>query len=103
MIKTNHNCKTSRMYKKKYEAQCTISDHYKQLNQETEMKDLHKVSTQSVNEIAQLIDAMVDREEAAQKERLAQFDKIEKEIGEGVFKLSELQDLARKHAALLPF
>ena len=102
MIRTNHNHKTSKMYKKKYEAQCLISDHYKP-TEGTKMQDSHKVKTQSVNEIAQQIDSMIDREEKAQKERIAQWDKIEKEIGDGVFKLSELQNLARKHAALLPF
>ncbi len=67
------------------------------------MKDSHEVKTQSINDIAQKIDSMIDREEKAQKERLAQFDKIEKEIGDGVLKLSELQDLARKNAALMSF
>ena len=67
------------------------------------MKDSHEVKTKLINDVAQKIDSMIDREEKAQKERLAQFDKIEKEIGDGVLKLSELQDLARKHAAQLPF
>mgnify|MGYP003649582801 CR=1 FL=1 len=102
MIRTKHTCETSRKFEKMYKAQCIITDHYKP-TEGIKMKDSHEVKTQSVNEIAQQIDSMIDREEKAQKERIAQWDKIEKEIGDGVFKLSELQDLARKHAALLPF
>lgn len=73
------------------------------LNQGMNMKNSHEVKTKSINDVAQMIDSMIDREEKVQKERLAQFDKIEKEIGDGVLKLSELQDLARKNAAQLPF
>ena len=102
MIQTNHTCETSRKFEKMYKAQCIITDHYKP-TKGTKMKDSHEVKTQSINDIAQKIDSMIDREEKAQKERLAQFDKIEKEIGDGVLKLSELQDLARKHATLLTF
>lgn len=86
-----------------------ISDYYKKghmknkLNQGMNMKNSHEVKTKSINDVAQMIDSMIDREEKVQKERLAQFDKIEKEIGDGVLKLSELQDLARKNAAQLPF
>ena len=102
MIQTNHTCETSKKFEKMYKIQCRVSDYYK-LNQGTNMKDSHEVKTKSINDVAQKIDSMIDREEKAQKERLAQFDKIEKEIGDGVFKLSELQDLARKHAAQLSF
>ena len=102
MIQTNHTCETSKKFEKMYKTQCIISDYYK-LNQGTNMKESHEAKTKSINDVAQMIDSMIDREEKAQKERLAQFDKIEKEIGDGVFKLSELQDLARKHAAQLSF
>lgn len=102
MIQTNHTCETSRKFEKMYKAQCIITDHYKP-TEGTKMKDSHEVKTKLINDVAQKIDSMIDREEKAQKERLAQFDKIEKEIGDGVLKLSELQDLARKHAAQLPF
>ena len=102
MIQTNHTCETSKKFEKMYKTQCLISDYYK-LNQGTNMKDSHEVETKSINDVAQKIDSMIDREEKAQRERLARFDKIEKEIGDGVFKLSELQDLARKHAAQLSF
>jgi len=102
MIQTNHTCKTSKKFEKMYKAQCIITDHYKP-TEGAKMKDSHEVKTKLINDVAQKIDSMIDREEKAQKERLAQFDKIEKEIGDGVLKLSELQDLARKHAAQLPF
>ena len=102
MIRTNHNCKTSRYYKKMYEQQCKITDQL-QTKLEEQTMSTHKVNLDSLNEVALQIDEMINAREAAQMKRLEEFDRLEREIGKGVEELSKLQTLARKHASLLPF